>query len=94
MGNAIERANGLEWLSVPAVAVTVKPTSPGESVAAAEMVRVWDAPAVRLKLAGEALTPAGIPPTVTLADPVNPFKPVSATAVAVEEPAQTVALEG
>ena len=82
------------WVSDPAVAVTVRVVVAWAAVESAARITVCCEPEERLKLEGEAVTPAGIPVTAMPACAANPLLPVTPTVTEFEDPAATETLAG
>ena len=84
-----------ECVSPANVPLAVRVKLPAATVAGMERVTAWLPPAGTLNgEAGEAVTPAGNPESVTTTESLNPFCPVIDTAKEVEPPAVTVSVEG
>jgi hypothetical protein len=78
-GSATVVVTETECVNVPEVPVSVILTEPAAAVEAAVKVTFCAAPGVRLRDAGEAVTPAGSPEKATLTEPVNEFTAVART---------------
>src|ERR1700722_15390962 len=73
------KASVAACVSAPDVPVKSTVAAPEPALDAAVSVTFCDAPGVRLKVAGDALAPAGNPLVFTAIEPVNPFRAAAVT---------------
>jgi hypothetical protein len=92
-GACTVRVTGAVWVRLAAVPENCTVAVLAVAVAVAEKLTVCGVPGVRVKVAGVAVTPAGIPLAVTWIVPENPFRAAAETeTVCAVPPAVTVML--